>query len=474
MNTAPALNQPLAPPVGVSRVLWFSSIAALGGFLFGFDTAVINGGVVAIRNQFQIGAVASGLSVSLALLGSAAGAFAAGPMADRVGRSRAMIIAAVCFFISAIGSGLPFTIYDFTIWRILGGIGVGMASVIAPAYIAEVAPAHLRGRLGSMQQLAIVVGIFAAAISNYIIASVAGSAEARLWLGLYAWQWMFLVGAIPALLYGLGATLIPESPRYLVAVHRDVEAKAILSRILGGDTDRKVSEIRESLRQDRPPRLGDIASKRTGLLPIVWVGIALAALQQLVGINVIFYYSNLLWQTVGFTEQSAMVVTTIMSLTNIITTLVGIALIDRIGRRLLLIVGSIGMFITLGTLAVIFGTAPLNEAGQPSLGGSSGIIALIAANLYVFCFGFSWGPVVWVLLGEMFANRIRASALSVGAAANWVANFVVSTTFPPLVTGLGLGAAYGMYAGFAAASLVFVLLAVRETRGMELEDARSE
>jgi SP family sugar:H+ symporter-like MFS transporter len=450
-----------------SYVLMLALVAAIGGFLFGYDTAVINGAVVALGKAFQATSVVVGLAVSSALLGSAVGAFFAGQIADRHGRVKTMIVAATLFVISGIGSGFAFTIWDFMVWRLLGGVAIGAASVIAPAYIAEVSPAHLRGRLGSLQQLAIVTGIFFALLIDYFIAVGAGSAESPFWFGLPAWRWMFLSEVPPAVIYGIGALRIPESPRYLVAQGREAEATTVLSKLLGGDIQAKVAEIRDTVIRERKPQLSDLLG-RNGLLPIVWVGIGLSVLQQLVGINVIFYYSSVLWRAVGFSEQNSLSITVITSVTNIVTTLVAIASVDRFGRKPLLILGSIGMTLTLGTLAVVFGSASLDAAGNPTLTGSAGIIALFAANLYVFCFGFSWGPVVWVLLGEMFNNRIRGAALSVAAAAQWIANFVVSTTFPPLKD-IGLGFAYGLYTTAAAISLFFVLFMIKETRGKELE-----
>ena len=446
-----------------------ASTAALGGFLFGFDTAVINGAVVALQGHFVASDWMIGLAVSLALLGSAIGAFIAGPIADRFGRAPSMILAAVLFLVSAIGSGLPITIWDFIVWRTIGGVAVGMASVIAPAYIAEVSPAEMRGRLGSLQQLAIVVGIFVALLTNWVLARAAGGATGELALGYEAWRWMFWAEAIPAIVYGIGAMFIPESPRHLVAKGRDDEAAAVLGKLLPGDPRVKVAEIRESLHAEKPGRLSELKGPALGLLPIVWVGIGLSVLQQFVGINVIFYYSTLLWQSVGLSEENALLVTMITGVTNIVTTLIAIATVDKFGRRPLLLLGSIGMVVTLALMAIVFGTAGLNPEGQPELSRTGSLVALIAANAYVFCFGFSWGPVVWVLLGEMFSNRTRAIALSVAAAAQWVANFAVSTTFPPMASGLGLGASYAIYAAFALLSLLFVYRYVRETKGVELE-----
>ncbi|UAJ71986.1 sugar porter family MFS transporter [Synechocystis sp. PCC 7339] len=466
------MNPSSSPPqstANVKFVLLISGVAALGGFLFGFDTAVINGAVAALQKHFQTDSLLTGLSVSLALLGSALGAFGAGPIADRHGRVKTMILAAVLFTLSSIGSGLPFTIWDFIFWRVLGGIGVGAASVIAPAYIAEVSPAHLRGRLGSLQQLAIVSGIFIALLSNWFIASMAGGSAQNSWLfGAAAWRWMFWTELIPALLYGICAFLIPESPRYLMALGQEEKAAAILHKVEGGDVAGRIEEIRKTVSLDHKPRFRDLLTRRGGLLPIVWIGMGLSALQQFVGINVIFYYSSVLWRSVGFTEEKSLLITVITGFINILTTLVAIAFVDKFGRKPLLLMGSIGMTITLGILSVVFGEATVVN-GQPTLTGAAGVIALVTANFYVFSFGFSWGPIVWVLLGEMFNNKIRAAALSVAAGVQWIANFIISTTFPPLLDTVGLGPAYGLYATSAAISIFFIWFFVKETKGKTLE-----
>ncbi|WP_214371187.1 sugar porter family MFS transporter [Pseudonocardia sp. H11422] len=454
------------------RAVLLAVVAALGGFLFGFDTAVINGAVKAITDQFRMGPALSGFSVASALLGCAVGAWMAGRIADRQGRIRVMVIAAVLFVISAIGSGLAFAPWDLIIWRIVGGLGVGAASVIAPAYIAEISPASIRGRLGSLQQLAIVTGIFVALLSDYFLATAAGGADRPLWLGLEAWRWMFMTAVVPAVAYGLLALQIPESPRYLVSRGRLDQARTVLASILRTGVDDRIAEIRRTLTRDVRSSFADLRGSLLGLLPIVWVGVLLSVFQQFVGINVIFYYSSALWQQVGFSEADALIQTVITSVTNIVVTLVAIAFIDRIGRRKLLLVGSAGMFVSLGTLAVVFGTAPIVDAAgqpQPQLGGTEGLIALIAANAFVVFFGMSWGPTVWVLLGEMFNNRIRAAALGLAAAAQWIGNFVISTTFPPLAD-VGLGLAYGLYTTFALLSFFFVLRSVPETKGKQLEE----
>jgi SP family sugar:H+ symporter-like MFS transporter len=467
--TTPALDQRTTV-----KAILISVVAAVGGFLFGFDTAVINGAVDAIRDSFNLSPALTGLAVSCALLGSALGAWYAGRAADHVGRVRAMLIAAVMFAVSAIGAGLAFAVWDLIVWRFVGGVGVGMASVIAPAYIAEIAPAHIRGRLGSLQQLAIVSGIFVALLSDAWLASIAGGAGGELWFGLAAWRWMFLAGLIPALAYGVLALQIPESPRYLVAKGELKRAAEVLREVLGSRSieavQQKVQDIVVSLRRDfeSVPSLRDLRGPRLGLLPIVWVGILLSIFQQFVGINVIFYYSTSLWHSVGFSEADSLTITVITSVTNVLVTLIAIAIVDQVGRKPMLLGGSLGMALSLGTMAICFSHA-IGSGENVSLPGPWGTIALIAANLYVVFFGATWGPVVWVLLGEMFPNWIRATALAVAAAAQWLANFAITTTFP-IIAELGLSFAYGLYATFAALSFVFVLTAVQETKGRELED----
>jgi SP family sugar:H+ symporter-like MFS transporter len=381
-----------------------------------------------------------------------------------------MWTAAILFLISAVGATLANTLALLAVFRVVGGVGVGVASVIAPAYIAEIAPARIRGRLGSVQQLAIVLGIFVALLMDYILATAAGGETHTLAAGMAAWRWMFLAMAVPALIYGALTVTIPESPRYLVSRGRYEEAQEVLRKVLGNiDVAAKVAQIRQTLSTEHRPRFADVRGPALGLMPIVWVGIGLSVFQQFVGINVIFYYSSVLWQAVGFSESSSLAITVITSVVNIATTLVAISFIDKAGRKPLLLIGSAGMTVTLGIMAAIFGTASLNAQGNPVLHGAAGPVALVAANLFVVFFGMSWGPVVWVLLGEKFPNRIRAAALAVAASAQWIANWAISTSFPSLKNA-GLGLAYGLYAGFALLSLLFVMRFISETKGKELEE----
>ena len=470
----PSPQTPEEESFHTGRVVLISMVAALGGFLFGFDTAVINGAVDSVQQTFEMNAALTGFAVSSALLGCIAGAYLAGRLADRWGRTRVMILASVLFTASALGSGLAFGPADLIVWRIVGGLGVGAASVIAPAYIAEVAPPAIRGRLGSLQQLAIVSGIFVALLTDAWLAGIAGGAIEELWLGAEAWRWMFWAEVIPAVTYGVLALTIPESPRYLVGKGMVDRAREVLRSIQKGGIDSRIREIRATVSEDGKRSWRDLVKPGgVNLLPIVWIGIVLSVFQQAVGINVIFYYSTSLWQSVGFTEEDALTQTVITSVTNIVVTIVAIALIDKIGRRKLLITGSVGMTLSLAVMSLMFSTATMGPGPDgelaPQLADTQGLIALIAANGFVVFFGMSWGPAVWVLLGEMFNNRIRSAALGLAAAAQWLANFAVSTAFPPMAE-LSLTFTYGFYAVSALLSLLFVAKFIPETNGRSLED----
>jgi SP family sugar:H+ symporter-like MFS transporter len=451
-------------------VILISSVAAIGGFLFGFDSGVINGTVNALSVAFGTEAAATGFAVASVLLGCAVGAFGAGTLANRIGRRPTMLLNAVFFLVSAFGSGAAGSAGVFSASRILGGLGIGAASVLAPMYISEVAPAHLRGRLSSLQQMAIVLGLFGAFLSNAVLAKLAGGAGEVLWLGFPAWRWMFWMEAMPAAALFVGLLLIPESPRYLVFCGRLEVARNIFARI-GGDADALVQQVQRSLVGERQQKLSDLLVPGTKrVVSIVWVAMGLAAFQQFVGINVIFYYGEVLWKAAGATEQWALRINLLTGFVNILSTIPAIALIDRVGRKPLLVFGSIGMALTLGAMAAVLGTAAVGPDGRPLISHVAALVGLTAANLYVVAFGISWGPVMWVLLGEMFSNRIRGAALAVAGATNWVANFAVTLTFLPLLKVVGLGGAYGLYTLAAIISLVFVTSAVHETKGKALEE----
>ena len=456
------------------RAIGLAVSAAVGGFLFGFDSSVINGAVSAIQGRFELSETLIGFAVASALLGCALGAYLAGRIADRIGRRWTMIIGAFLFLISAFGSGFAFSVWDLTIWRVVGGLGIGIASVVAPAYIAEISPKLLRGRLASLQQLAITLGIFTALLSDAVFAAAADGASEEFWFGLEAWRWMLLVCAIPAVIYGFLAYRLPESPRFLVEKGRKDEAQEILASVWKQeDIDRASRDLERQIEEDRvAKRTGTLRGRKFGLQGIVWIGIILSVFQQFVGINVIFYYSTTLWQAVGFKESESLVTSVITAVTNVAVTFIAIALVDRIGRRPILLTGSLAMAVSLGVMAVCFSQASTSDAGDVSLPQPFGVIAIIAANVFVIGFGASWGPLVWVLLGEIFPNRIRAKALGVAAMAQWVANFAITVSFPAL-SAFSLPFTYGMYAAFAALSFVFVLTKIPETNGMSLEEAET-
>jgi SP family sugar:H+ symporter-like MFS transporter len=452
-------------------VLFISSVAAIGGFLFGFDSGVINGTVTALGNAFNSNSVSTGFNVASVLLGCALGALAAGPLADKYGRRPIMITTAIIFAISAFGSGISDNSTEFILYRLFGGLGIGAASVLAPAYIAEVAPAALRGRLATLQQLAIVLGLFTAFLSNYIIAGNAGGAEGIWMLDLAAWRWMFWVELIPAGLFLIGVLFIPESPRYLIAQGEIEKAREVFHKISNGTDNQQIDDIKKSLHSDKKPSIKDLfIDGKKKIHPIIWVGITLSVFQQFVGINVVFYYGSELWQAAGFDESQSLFINVLTGTTNIVSTFIAIALVDKIGRKPLLLVGSIGMFISLSALTYTFGTAGFDDVNKLVLTDDMGTFALIMANLFVVFFGLSWGPVVWVLLGEMFNNRIRGAALAIAASAQWLANFAITMTFPILLGSIGLAGAYGLYACSALISIFFVIKYIKETRGVQLED----
>jgi SP family sugar:H+ symporter-like MFS transporter len=448
------------------------AVATIGGLMFGYDSGVINGTQQGLEKAFNLSKLGTGFNVGAILLGCAVGAFIAGRLSDLIGRRSVMVIAAVLFIFSALGAGFAADSMEFIIARFVGGLGVGAASVLAPVYISEVTPAHMRGRLSSVQQIMIITGLTAAFLVNYVLAKTAGGSTAILWGGLPAWRWMFWMQTIPAAVFLVSLMFIPESPRFLVVKRREEKALEVLTRLFGPEAGkRKVEEIQASLAADHHrPKLSDLIDKTSGRIrPIVWVGLGLAIFQQLVGINVVFYYGSVLWQSVGFSENDSLKINILSGALSILSCLVAIAVIDKVGRKPLLLLGSAGMTITLGLMAAAFSTATIVN-GAVHLSDQWGLIALISANAYVVLFNMSWGPVMWVMLGEMFPNQIRGSGLAIAGFGQWIANFGISVSFPALAASLGLVVTYGFYAVSALVSFFFVSASVRETKGRELEE----
>ncbi|WP_329036153.1 sugar porter family MFS transporter [Streptomyces sp. NBC_01725] len=456
-------------PEHLGHVIFITAAAAMGGFLFGYDSSVINGAVEAIRDRFDIGSGPLAQVIAAALIGCAIGAATAGRIADRIGRIRCMQISSVLFTISAVGSALPFALWDLAMWRVIGGFAIGMASVIGPAYIAEVSPPAYRGRLASFQQAAIVLGIALSQLVNFGILQIADGDQRGEIGGLEAWQWMLGVMVVPAILYGLLSFAIPESPRFLISVGRNEAARGVLAEVedRNTDLDARVREIEANLHKEHKPTFKDLLG-RVGFLPVVWIGIGLSALQQLVGINVIFYYSASLWQSVGIDPTSSFFYSFTTSIINIIGTVIAMVFVDRIGRRPLLLIGSAGMTVSLALAAWAF-SYKSGSGTDISIPNTQGTVALVAAHSFVLFFALSWGVVVWVLLGEMFPGRIRAAALGVAASAQWIANWAVTVTFPTL-SDWDLSGAYVIYSGFALLSIFFILKWIPETKGKALEE----
>lgn len=446
------------------------AVATIGGLLFGYDSGAVNGTQGGLAKEFGLSDAALGFTVGSLLIGCAVGAFLAGRLADAMGRRKVMLIAAALFLVGALVQGYTDSHMIFVLARFAGGMAVGAASVLSPLYISEVAPANVRGRLTTVQQVMIITGLTAAFVVNYFLAQSAGDSLAQI-AGREAWRWMYLAQAVPAAVFLVALLFIPESPRYLVSRGQDTEASRVLTKLFGEDeAARKIGEIKSSFDADHRPRLADVLGGGGGFRPIVWAGIMLATFQQFVGINIIFYYGETLWKLAGVSEEVALERNIISGAVSIAAVFAALMVIDKIGRKPLLMIGSIGMGLTLGAMTWAFSGAGSDAAGNLQLGETAGYVALVSANLYVLFFNFSWGPVMWVMLGEMFPNQMRGSALAVAGLAQWGANYLVVQSFPAMASGLGLATTYALYTIAAFVSFFLVRSLITETKGKELEE----
>lgn len=447
-------------PMKLNRQVFGNTIiAALGGLLFGFDTAVISGTTDALKAIFDLSSFGLGFTVASALIGTIVGAISAGRPADRYGRRHTLFAIAILYFISAVGTALAWDWYSFLFFRFLGGIGVGAASVVSPMYIAEISPAVYRGRMVAVTQFNIVLGILLAFFSNYLIA--------MLELGPATWRWMFGVEAFPAAAFFFLLFLTPGSPRWLVAQGRIEEARVVLGR-LGTDTGSVESEIREiqtSMALDRHT-LTEPFYRRKYLTPIS-LAVAIAMFNQLSGINALMYYAPYIFKMAGAGEASALLQTVAVGGTNLVFTMAALLVIDHFGRRMLMLAGSIGYIVSLGATAWAFykfGT-DFDETG--------GTIVLISLLVFIASHAFGQGAVIWVFISEIFPNRVRARGQALGSFTHWVMAALISWTFP-MIAGWSGGHTFAFYAAMMVLQLLWVLFVMPETKGVPLEQIQKK
>ncbi len=433
-------------------------VATLGGLLFGYDTAVISGAIGFLQTRFELGSAEVGWAASSALVGCIVGVAIAGELSDRVGRRWALILAAVLFLISAIGTAVPRTLAEFIIFRIVGGVGVGIASMTSPMYIAEVSPTALRGRMVSVNQLAIVSGMLAVYFVNY---SIAGQGD-EVWNVQTGWRWMFGSESLPALALLVLLFFVPETPRWLCKQGRDDAARTILQRIGGAShAQAELDEIHASVSHEEETIF---SLMQPGLRRVLAIGVVLAVLQQVTGINVFLYYAPEIFKKFGQGSDSALLQTVVVGAANLLFTFIAIGTVDKIGRKPLMIVGAAGMGISL--FAIGFGAYMQRIESW----------ALIFILGYIGSFALSLGPVVWVVLSEIFPTRIRGRAMSVATLCLWTANYVVSQTFPMMAENRYLldtfhgGFPFWVYGALCAATVVFVWACIPETKGKSLEE----
>lgn len=435
-----------------SYVILISVVAALGGLLFGFDTAVISGTINFIQPYFDLSEAELGWTVSSLLFGCIGGVILAGKAGDLYGRKKVLMLAALLFFISAVGSASAHSLYFFLIARIFGGVAVGVASILSPMYIAELAPAKYRGTLVSLNQLAVVIGILVAFFSNYLLV---GTGENN-------WRWMLLVMAAPAVLLFFSLFLVPESPRWLVARGRNDDALTVLVKTSGKEiASSELSEIEETLRVHDESTFRDLLAPK--IKPLLFIGIMLAVFQQITGINTIMYYAPKIFANVGQSNDSALLQTILIGGTNLVFTLVAMALIDRSGRKLLIIAGSAGMMLMLAALSVLFFT-----------NHTSGVLVLAFILGYIAFFAASLGPAIWVVTTELFPNRLRSKGMSVAIILLWVACTIVTIVFPVMLEKLSGGATFLIFALICLANLLYVIRYVPETKGKTLEELEKQ
>ena len=442
----------------VAYLILVCLVATLGGLLFGYDTGVISGTIGPLVERFDLNSTKEGWTASCALVGCMIGAAFAGTASDRLGRKKVLIISAICFLVSAVGTAIPRTLEVFILFRFLGGIGVGAASMTSPMYIAEISPAPIRGRMVSLNQFAIVSGFLVVYFVNYFIAL--GKTDE--WIVQTGWRWMFGSEAIPAFLLLMTALMVPESPRWLIKQKRDDEAMRILSRVGGADLARsELAQITGAIAHES----GSITQLfRPGMKIVLLIGIILAVLQQVTGINAVLYYAPEIFKNLGADTESALLQTIIVGAVNISFTVVAIWTVDRIGRKPLMIIGAAGMGITLTLL------------GRAFYLQQTGLWVLLMVLGYIACFAMALGPVTWVILSEIFPTRIRGRAMAIATVILWIACYVVAQTFPMmdknewLVDKFNHGFSFWVYGAFSVVTVVFVLLFVPETKGKSLEE----
>ncbi len=440
--------------------------AAVGGFLFGFDTSTMNSAINGIAPDLGLGTGRVGFVAAIVLIGCAVGAAFAGRVSARIGRTWVMTGAGILLAVGSVASALSDHEALLGLFRFVSGLGIGAASAVVPAYVSEVAPTRIRGRLGTFWQFAIVIGQLLGLLAGYGLTQWAGSEMAAMPWGGAAWRWMFGLVALVALVYCGITRLLPQSPHDLMRHGHEDEARSLVARLEPGAAGETIAAIRNAQAGQRQAGgLKDLRGSRFGLQAIVWVGMLLAAFQQLVGINVVKTYSNSLWRLVGFSTDASFAISIVTILISIASTVVAIAIMDKVGRRTLLIAGAGFMAPALGTLAICFSTAT-GSGDDVRIGRTAGIIALVAMNVFAIAFGVTWGPVMWLMLSELFDSDLRTIAVAVCTAVNWMTNWAVTRSFPTLADS-GLGFAYGLYTAFAVLALIFAWKVLPETRGRE-------